>query len=140
MSSAWYVNTNDKYCDNEGIDNMLKEGVICAYGDAMNNINPIRVGDMIFLYQNKIGVVSIGIALNVATDAKNIEGVNEQWWQDETRALKVSWLNQCAVSPSNPISIKLLRQFWINPFFNTTCTSMDVDYKKLFEIISKRMK
>ncbi len=139
MSTAWYVNTNEKYCDDGCIDNMLKASVICAYGDAMTDINPIRIGDMIFLYQNRTGVVSIGIALTTATNAQHIDGVDEQWWEGETRALKVTWLDKVNVTPENPISIESLKEFWKNPFFNKTCIRMDVDYKKLFKTLSDRL-
>lgn len=138
MSTAWYVNTNEKYCDDGCIKNMLKANVVCAYGDAMTDINPIRTGDIIFLYQNKVGIVSIGIALTSATNAKNIEGVDEQWWEDETRALRVTWFDQFNVNPNNPISIELLREFWKNPFFYKTCTKMDIDYKKFLQILADR--
>lgn len=59
-------------------DMMLKEGIAAAFDDPWKfNIDRIKKGDVVFLYENGVGVVAYGIGTGV-TLVKDIEGRPDQ--------------------------------------------------------------
>ncbi|MDO9213578.1 MAG: hypothetical protein Q8Q54_04005 [Methylococcales bacterium] len=60
-SNFHILNTNKRSCD-EDQEKMLREGIAAAfYGDWKTNINRIKKGDVVFLYENRVGIIAYGI-------------------------------------------------------------------------------
>lgn len=72
----YLLNTNTKHGMADHHD-MLNNGLAAAFwGNWKNNINKLRKGDRVFLYQNRVGIVATGIATGntVVSDIKGDDG------------------------------------------------------------------
>ena len=56
------VNTDMRYVPEAGQACMLQEQRVAAFFDRKEEIDVIERGDVVFLYQNKVGVVAVGVA------------------------------------------------------------------------------
>ena len=65
-SNNYYIlNTNERYAPNETKE-MIKYKKASCWESAKKYLNKVQVGDIIYLYQNKVGIVAYGtVASNI---------------------------------------------------------------------------
>ena len=119
---VYYVNSNKSNCKN-CYEYMLNQNrVISWYNTQLQNI---KIGDLILLYHNDEGFIGVGIAINKMQ-------TNEEF-KDE-HFVEVKWIFK---SINNPI---LHKDIEYKGMFNKTAQICSINFEKLFEEISKRIK
>ena len=75
-TNYYLLNTNTKHGMEDHHD-MLENGLAAAFwGECKKNINKLKKGDRVFLYQNRVGIVATGLATGntVVSDIKGDDG------------------------------------------------------------------
>ena len=119
---VYYVNTNKSNCK-KCYEMMLNQNrVISWYNTQLQNI---KKGDLILLYHNDKGFIGVGFAITKMKDSYECE--NEHF-------VEVKWILKTFDNPiqANNIDFKGM--------FNKTAQVCSINFEKLFEEISKRIK
>jgi predicted Mrr-cat superfamily restriction endonuclease len=133
---TWLVNTNIKQNNNnpKGFQYMLRQNKVSAYYDRATTVDKINVNDLVLLYHNDNRIIAVGAVVNNSEghDYKDLDTI-EHW-------VDVNWLWKDnfdeSKNPINPINRNVIGIKMVN---NTVVNITDqVDYKKLFEEITKR--
>lgn len=61
MITYYLLNTNERYPFDD-TSSMLNKCIAAAYGKRKEQIERIKSGDVVFLYQNKVGIIAYGFA------------------------------------------------------------------------------
>lgn len=103
MKRYFLVNTNETYRPGQH-KRMLRSNYVCAQYGPKDKINAINKGDIVFLYQNRIGILAYGVADGTVI-VKDYEG-----WKDEAHQMRVDQF-RIAKPPIKPLEVtKLTRK------------------------------
>lgn len=100
MKRCFLVNTNETHRPGQG-HRMLRNNYVCAQYGPKDKINAINKGDIVFLYQNRIGILAYGVADGTVI-VKDYKG-----WKDEAHQMRVDRF-RIAKPPVKPAEINKL--------------------------------
>ena len=112
---------------------MLRQNKVSAYYERATRVDKINVNDLVLLYHNNNRIIAVGAVVN-DSEGHDFKDLDIEHWVD------VNWLWKDNFDKSkNPINPIIRNDIGITMVNNTVVNITDqVDYKKLFEEITKR--